>query len=241
MAYNVIWYNGENFKTVITPDTLINKSGKKIIKKSTPFINVGAGFDCETSQFDNHRLYNKKTTEYKNALKSFVYIWQFSVGNDIYLCRDYALFEDFLNDLDNACNVHPNAKLIIWDANINYEYSYFKPIFRQKIKSCFARSKSDILTFEYGKHLEFRECIGVFGSSLDDIAKKHTATQKLKGDIDYDLIRTPYTPLTEKELNYCINDVAILSELTTYVHSTYTLKCKKIPLTLTGTSCSPTP
>lgn len=234
MAYNVIWYNGENFQTVIKPETLINRSGKKIIKKSKAFINIGSGFDCETSQFADHRLYNKKTIEYKNALKSFVYIWQFSVGNDIYLCRDYALLEDFLNDLDTACNVHPNAKLIIWDANINYEYSYFKPIFRQKIKSCFARSKSDILTFEYGNHLEFRECIGVFGSSLDDIAKKHTTTQKLKGDIDYDLIRTPYTPLTEKELNYCINDVAILSELTEYVHNTYTLKHKKIPLTLTG-------
>ena len=83
MAYNVIWYNGENFQTVITSDTLINRSGKKIIKKSKPFINVGSGFDCETSQFADHRRYNKKTTEYKNALKSFVYIWQFSVGNDI--------------------------------------------------------------------------------------------------------------------------------------------------------------
>ena len=176
-GYNVTWYNGNNFHTVISKETLITRSGKKITAKSKPYINIGAGFDCETSQFANHNLYEKKSKEYKNALKSFVYIWQFSVGNDIYLCRDYALLEDFLNDLDNACAVHNNATLIVWDANINYEYSYFKPIFRNQITACFARSKSDILTFSYGKHLEFRECIGVFGSSLDDIAKKHTTTQ----------------------------------------------------------------
>lgn len=233
-GYNVTWYNGENFHTVITTDMLITRSGKKITKKSKPYINIGAGFDCETSQFADHNLYEKKSKEYKNALKSFVYIWQFSVGNDIYLCRDFSLLEDFLNDLDTACNTHANATLIVWDANINYEYSYFKPIFRDRITACFARSKSDILTFSYGSHLEFRECIGVFGSSLDDIAKKHTTTQKLTGDIDYNLIRTPKTPLTTTEIHYCINDVAILSELTAHAHSEYTLKHKKIPLTQTG-------
>ena len=39
---------------------LITKGNKKITNRSMPFLNIGAGFDCETSQFDNHKKYNKK-------------------------------------------------------------------------------------------------------------------------------------------------------------------------------------
>lgn len=242
--YNVIWYNGANFSTVITKEMLINKGGKKINSRSNPFINIGAGFDCETSQFDHHEKYTRfedgqkiitDPDKYRNALKSFVYIWQFSVGNDIYLCHDVHLLGQFLYDLDNACNVHNNAQLIIWDANLSFEWSYFKEFFRYGVKKIFAKTKSDILSFDYGKHLKFRECLGAFGNSLKDIAKNYTTTQKLIGDLDYDKIRIPFvTPLTQNELNYCINDVAILSELTPKAHEMYTLKNKKIPLTQTG-------
>ena len=234
MDYNIIWYDGTNFINNIDKSMLINFSGKKINSKSHPYINVGAGFDCETSQFDNHTKYIQGSQEYKQALHSFVYIWQFSVGENIYLCRDVELFESFLYQLDNACDIHNNAKLIIWDANIKYEYSYFKHIFRKHITKCFAKSKTEIITFDCFKHLQFRECLGVFGKSLSEVAKNNTTTQKLKGDLDYDLIRTPETPLTDTELQYCINDVAILSELTAVAHEKYTLQGDKIPLTQTG-------
>ena len=180
--YNIIWYNGDNFSTKITKNMLITKGNKKIVAQSNPYINIGSGFDSETSQFGNHENYEKLSTEYKNALKSFVYIWQFSVGNDIYLCRDVKLFENFIIQLDHACNVHKNAKLIIWDANLKFEYSFFKHILRKYITKIFAKSKTDILMFNVLNHLEFRECLGVFGKSLEEIAKNHTKTQKLKGD-----------------------------------------------------------
>lgn len=232
--YNIIWYNGDNFSTKITKSMLISKGNKKIVSKSQPYINIGSGFDCETSQFDNHEIYIKLSEEYKNALKSFVYIWQFSVGNDIYLCRDVKLFEKFIIQLDNVCNVHKNAKLIVWDANLKFEYSFFKHILRKYITKIFAKTKNDILMFNVLNHLEFRECLGVFGKSLEEIAKNHTKTQKLKGDLDYSLIRTPYTEMEKDELQYSINDVAILSELTAVAHEMYTLKGDKIPLTQTG-------
>lgn len=233
-GYNIIGYNGHNFQSSIFESDLINNKDKKINKKSTPYINVGAGFDCETSQFDDHKQYTIGSPEYRNALHSMVYIWQFSVGKDIYICRDINLIENFLIQLDHACSVHPNAKLIIWVANIKYEWSYFKHIFKSHVTKVFAKSKNDIVTFDMLSHLQFRECLGAFGNSLADVAKNYTKTQKLKGDLDYDLIRTPVTPLTTDELQYCINDVAILSELTPVAHEMYTLKGDKIPLTQTG-------
>lgn len=232
--YNVIWYNGFNFQTDINESMLINTGNKKINSKSRPFINIGSGFDCETSQFARHENLTPLSQEYKNALHSYVYIWQFSVGTDIYLCRNIDLFESFILQLDKACAVHPNAKLIIWDANLKFEWSFFKYILKKYVTRIFAKSKNDVITVDILSHLQFRECLGAFGNSLDAIAKNHCTTQKLKGDLDYDLIRTPETPLTEQELQYCINDVAILSELTEYAHSEYTLKGDKIPLTQTG-------
>lgn len=239
MSYNIIWYNGNNFSTKFSTNMLITKGNKKITSRSIPFLNIGAGFDCETSQFGNHLKFDKndknEIENYKNALRSFVYIWQFSVGTDIYLCRDITLITDFLNDLDSAVeNVHSRANLIIWDANITFECSFFLPLIKSRIHKMFARTKSNILSFDYGKHLKFRECLGVFGKSLNDIAKNYTSTQKLVGDLDYNLIRLPSTPLSNEELNYCINDVAILSELTAKAHELYTLRGKKIPLTQTG-------
>jgi hypothetical protein len=79
-GYNVTWYNGENFHTEITKQMLITRSGKKIVSKSKPYINIGAGFDCETSQFANHNQYDKKSKEYKNALKSYK-VLQVPTGN----------------------------------------------------------------------------------------------------------------------------------------------------------------
>ena len=242
--YNIIWYDGYNFNTneVLQAD-VITKDGKPVNNKSRKlYLNLGAGFDCETSQYANHLDYEKGTEQYNNALKSFVYIWQFSVGHDIYLCRDYNLFDKFLHDLDNAVTMKrmqlskcvKELTLIVWDANIKYEYSYFKHIFNHYITKIFAKSKTDIVTFDCMMNLQFRECLGAFGQSLENVAKNYTTTQKLVGDIDYNLIRTPETPLTGKEIEYCVNDVAILSELTAVAFEMYTSKGDTIPLTQTG-------
>lgn len=243
--YEIVWYNGDNFKNNLSSEMLITKGNKKITNRSNPFVNIGAGFDCETSTFDDHLKYIKiengkkiitDKTAYDNSLKSFVYIWQFSVGSIVYLCNDIHLLDNFLCDLDDAVDeLHTRASLIIWDCNITFEFSFFKEVIKNGIKKVFARSKSNILSFDYGKHLKFRECLGVFGRYLADVAKNHTKTQKLVGDLDYDKIRIPFvTPITDTELQYCINDVAILSELTSKAHTLYTLKGRKIPLTQTG-------
>lgn len=243
--YNIIWYNGDNFSTKLSTDMLITKGKKRITNRSNPFVKVGAGFDCETSTFDHAEKYatyengEKKIFDkekYDNSLKSFVYVWQFSVGTDVYLCNDVLLFDSFLCDLDNAVDeLHPRAQLIIWDCNITFEFSFFMPVIKNGIKKIFARSKSNILSFDYGRHLQFRECLGVFGKSLKDIAKNYTTTQKLVGDLDYSKIRIPFiTPFETHELNYCVNDVAILSELTEKAFEMYIERGKKIPLTQTG-------
>ena len=89
-----------------------------------------------------------------------------------------------------------------------------------------------------GSCIEFRECLGLWGNSLYDIAKNYTKTKKLKGDLEFkdkdgnNVQRNTKTILTEKEMQYCINDVQILSELGLLTFERF--KGKPIPYTATG-------
>lgn len=239
-GYNIVWYTENTILSdtdVITADIVSTSNSPK--SRSPKYINCGAGFDCETSR--SEYLHKPKTPDksalqrYKESLYSYVYIWQCAIGKTIYLCRDYNLFGSFLEKFDSLCDCKGDkTELIVWIANINYEFTYFQHIFMKNIHDVFAKDTHCICSFKYGNHLYFRECLGVFGSSLEKIAKNHTKTQKLKGDLDYDKPRHSLTPLDTDELHYCINDVAILSELTSVAHEMYTLQGKKIPLTQTG-------
>ena len=45
--------------------------------------------------------------------------------------------------------------------------------------------------------------------SIDDVTI-NLPVNKLVGDLDYNLIRTPKTPLTSEEFGYCENDILVL-------------------------------
>lgn len=179
--------------------------------KGVTLCKIGSGFDCET-------------TTTKKVKMSYVYIWQLSINNRCYLGRTCESCERFLRILDKWLakkirskrhgDIKEYPQLYIWDANLGYEWAHFKRVFeRVGIRRVFAKSDRHPLAIMVGKCITFRECLGLFGYSLANIAKTHTRTQKAVGDIDYNLQRHSGTPLTKRELGYCINDVMILSEL----------------------------
>ena len=75
---------------------------------------------------------------------------------------------------------------------------------------------------------------------MASLAKDYCTTQKLKGDLDYAKSeitgrpRNNTTPLSPKELQYCYNDVIILSEFSEQIYTRYIRGMKKVPLTKTG-------
>lgn len=202
---------------------LINPTGKKIVSKSHPLLGVGMGFDCETSRISN------------DDTISCVYIWQFSIGKYNFLCRDFKSIIRFVHELSSLIkDIHKNAYAIIFDANIKYEFSYFEGIFSNMITDIFAKSTTDICSFTLLDNLKFQECLGVFGTSLENLAKNYTTTKKRKGDLNYNKIRNSNTYMSRKEVLYSVNDVAILSELLRPAISMFIDRGFKIPLTQTG-------
>ena len=70
------------------------------------------------------------------------------------------------------------------------------------------------------------------GKSLANIGKE-LGCKKLVGDLDYEKIRTPLTPMTDTETSYCLRDVKIVSEYIAKKIAQYG-NVVDIPLTITG-------
>lgn len=177
------------------------------------------GFDIETT--------NNPATE-----TAFMYIWQLAVNDVAYYGRTWEQFFEMLEMIRNKLS----GVIIILIHNMGFEMSFLLPrLWRSGMLSrCFAKAEREPLEVALENGIIFRDTMAITNMSLAALAKNYCHTQKLKGDLDYSILRNSFTPLTEKEMCYCENDVLILSEYAAYLHSEYTEKGAKIPFTSTG-------
>lgn len=179
------------------------------------------GFDIETTAYKEH---------------SYMYIWQFSFATDTMPCvvvkgRTWAEFLELLRFLKVRFALRETTRLIIWVANLGYEFSFMRKYL--DIDFVFAKTPRNPLIVLCGG-IEFRECLSISQGSLSYLAKTWTHTQKMVGDLDYSILRNSMTPLDEVEEKYCDNDVIILSEFSKIIFDEYIKKQRYIPTTSTG-------
>lgn len=217
------------FDTLVQYGTTVSTDHVPALFKS------GAGLDSESTTLTEQRIshYTKdKKPVYKTYVKDcFCYGWQLSIDPSTgYI---YRTPREIINALTSIVDVvksyndiyDTDAKYIIWVANFAHEYAFLKKYLHDsfEVTKIFAKNIRDILYIQLNGCVEIRESIGLFGHSLDDIAKHwcKSDNQKLKGDLDYNLIRTSKTPLKD-EIPYMIHDVTILSEMHRNVINHYT-------------------
>ena len=206
--------------------------------RSEMYLRCGGGYDTESTTV---------TDQDGKPKYAFVYHIQIMINNCYVYFRDIELVTPFFTELAKQVKrfrqKKKQPKLIIWVANLAHEYAFFKrQIEKVGITDLFAKTERTPLKIELADCIELRECIGLFGRSLADIAKNHTVTQKLTGDLDYSLIRTPETTIqrrhgegsTHSEYDYMRNDVKILDELSEAAFRMFTDQKLKIPMTATG-------
>lgn len=158
---------------------------------------------------------------------SLCYHWQFSVNDTVFTGRELRDFPKLLESLNKCCP----ARKIIYVHFLSHEFQFLLNIF--KFDDVFARNAHKPITAYIAKYnVEFRCSYTLTRLSLDTWSK-NLPVKKLKGNLDYDVLRTPLTPLTEKEIAYCINDVLVM------YHGIKAFKGKyqhvyNIPLTQTG-------
>lgn len=195
-------------------------------------------FDIETSNYielngeilpaSKYQELNKK--EQQASIKmSCMYIWQFSINDVVYYGRTWKDLKKFLNKLED--NV-PEKKYVFVH-NLAFEFQYLKSYF--SFSEVSARKSHKVMSAVMKDYNIIFKC--TYFMSNCSLAKLpqlfDLPVKKMVGDLDYDLIRTSNTPLTEKELSYCEYDCLVVyhyikKELEEYEN------VKNLPNTSTG-------
>lgn len=171
----------------------LTTSNKKII-----YYNVPAAFDIETSSF------------YNDGEKSAVmYIWQFGILNWVTYGRTWAEFKAFLNVLSKVLELDENRRLVVYVHNLPYEFQFMRKLFDWD-KVFLLENRKPVYAICGG--VEFRCSLKLASKPLAKVGEDLVKYKEKKktGDLDYQLIRTPETPLTKEELGYCESDIRVL-------------------------------
>ena len=194
------------------------------------YLKIGCAFDIETTSY-----YSPK---YDKDL-ACMYIWQLSIDKETVIGRTWEEFIRVINMLNEYAEKCEGVILCLVQ-NLSFEFQFIKSIFawnknREGYPDIFAKDDRTILYAKY-KNIEFRDTLALTGMGLARFKKNYgLSVDKLVGDLDYSLYRHSKTPVTNRELAYCINDVQILSDFFyKYLFVEYIRPGKKIPLTSTG-------
>lgn len=185
--------------------------------------NVPCAFDIETSSFYDG-----------DSKRCLCYIWQFAFNGYVYVNRYLENFPIFLDDFINEMGISSKERLYIYVHNLSYEFQFIRKYFKWENIFAVDSRKPIKCTLKCG--VEFRDSYILSGYSLAKVSEHlHTyRVSKLVGDLDYTKIRTPLTPLHGKEMQYCINDVLVVSAYIQEQIEQYGNQITRIPLTNTG-------
>lgn len=192
--------------------------------KRKKYINeTGVGFDIETTTIK--KIYKKEIHPF-----SYMYIATFAIGSINVYCTSWVEVVELLHQLIKVNKLGKDKKLIIWVGNLSFEFQFIRKYI--DITNIIARSKRNVIMFEVEESIIFQDALAISGGNLAYLASKYTKTQKLVGDLDYNILRTykDIEHLTTTEKQYIINDVQILVEFHKYIIDNF----DKIPLTKTS-------
>ena len=196
---------------------------KKYPKAKTSYANVACSFDTETT-----------STKVNGQKVAFTYFWQFGLTDNFYCYgRTWEQFRTLMNYISSRLSLSPKHALICYVHNLSYEFQFMRKwFFWTGVFSTKDRTPIKAPTYQ---GIEFRDSYILSGLPLKLVAENLTShkIEKLVGDLDYSLVRTDVTRVTDKELGYMLNDVVILIY---YIEEQIDLygDISKVPLTNTG-------
>lgn len=192
--------------------------------KKISYINLSCCIDIETSSF------------YDNNFEKvgLPYCFTLGINGHSYLGRTKDDLLNLLSFIIDTFALSKDRRLIFFIHNLGYEFQFFMKLF--KWISVFAiknRTPVKAVTFD---GIEFRCSYLLSGYSLAKIGEhlQKYKVEKKVGDLDYRLIRTPNTPLTETECGYVLNDGLVVMAYIQEQIESHKNDLTKIPLTKTG-------
>ena len=143
--------------------------------------------------------------------RALMYVWQIGINGHVIIGRTWDQFVNLINNISAKLGLSSDKRIIIWVHNLAFEFQFLKDYFTwEKVFAISTRKPIYALT---NNGIEFRCSYILSNLSLLNVGKslKKYHVSKLVGDLDYEKVRHEKTPLTEQEINYCINDILVLS------------------------------
>lgn len=219
---NFINFNDINYDK-LDEILLSGKFVKENRKSKVEYLDLSVSFDTETT-----------STKVNDQKIAFTYFWQFGFTDEFYCYgRTWIEFRTLLNYISSRLELSPEHAIIVYVHNLSFEFQFMRKYFKwENVFSVKDRTPIKAMTVD---GIEFRDSYILSGLPLRLVAENLTKhkIKKLVGDLNYSLIRTPQTPITEKELGYMLNDVVILIYYIDEQREQYG-DISKIPLTNTG-------
>ena len=163
------------------------------------YYNIPCSFDIETSSFYNN-----------DEKVAIMYEWTFGINGLVIIGRTWKQFILMMKYICNYLETDPKHRLVCYIHNLGYEFQFMRRYFEwHKIFALEERRPIYCLTSD---GIEFRCSYLLSGYSLAKLGENllKYKVKKMVGDLDYNLIRHSRTKLTDKELQYCINDVLVV-------------------------------
>ena len=175
-------------------------------------------FDIESTNLD----------EYRQAI---MYHWQACIDGMICVGRTWEEFQTFLNEIDHY--LPQGLTIVFYVHNLGYEFQFLRAVHDFTEDEVFCLSGRKVAKCEIGPRFEFRCSYVLTNMSLREFLHKMNIEHQ-KTELDYAQRRFPWTPLTDKELEYCVIDVLGLYEALRKMFKADGNTIADVPLTSTG-------
>lgn len=223
------WYDNVEEFISKCPDNVTVHSRRKGKGELNYIDNLITTFDIETSSFRDDK-WDKKACMYVGQY--LIYDRENHVGCGL-IFRTWDEFVLLNQMLVVKYGLEENRRLICWVQNLAYEFQWMRKWFAWI--SVFARETRSPMRALTTDGVEYRCSYCLSGTSLENMAKElvnHTVSKKV-GYLDYSLVRTSTTPLTEKEIEYCVYDDIVVAYYIEEMLDRYKYQ-DMIPMTKTG-------
>ena len=208
--------------TIANIETQKRGRGNPRTRKKVYYKDVICAFDIET-------------TRLADIEQSIMYIWMLHIHNHVTIIG--RTWEELKNLFLQIREELQDNTLCIFVHNLSYEFQFLRAIYDFLPEEVFAVDSRKVLRCSmFDNKIEFRCSYLHSNMSLAEYTNKMDVEhKKLDGEeFDYTKERYPWTPLTEKEIAYCVHDVvglceALEKEMQIDGDNLYTL-----PLTSTG-------
>lgn len=166
-------------------------------KVRTKYLEHICAFDIEASSWrddDDHP-------------RACMYAWAVAIDGAVMLGRTWKDWQELRQALHT---ISTDARMIIYVHNLAYDFGFFGS--RVSIQDALFKDRNHPVFVLDECNIEYRCSYLLTNDKLAD-AVKDLDIDKKTGDLDYNLIRTPETVLTQKEIDYIVHDVLCVSEL----------------------------